>query len=189
MTPEDTNPFLRKLYTQCVPAVSQAIFPIGAESRFTVKGPRTILIYSKEEANDQAPPSTFKRKEVDVSPPLHPGGLTLSRRQSIAVVKQAISEATSSAQQMFLKTTSLRSKIFITAQWRCSCRTWAVHVFSMMSLMRRKQSVEFSALGSKILWADQVRINVAGTFLIGEEVKAVLREDSDTRAIVRRGVG
>ncbi|RPA91008.1 P-loop containing nucleoside triphosphate hydrolase protein, partial [Choiromyces venosus 120613-1] len=77
-----------------------------------------IVEYSsnKDTDNNQPPSSPSRRRSGAISPSnVTGGGLKAGGRVTIAVVKQAIQEATSSPLQMFLKTTSLVSKIFITA--------------------------------------------------------------------------
>ncbi|RPA98322.1 P-loop containing nucleoside triphosphate hydrolase protein [Choiromyces venosus 120613-1] len=166
-----------------------------------------IVEYSsnKDTDNAQPPSSPSHRKSGAISPSNVTGG----GRVSIAVVKQAIQEATSSPLQMFLKTTSLVSKIFITALLLCSRHSGIGEgvlrdVPDEVEMIVRAEGVVEGELGGArvagmeaavggFVEAGVVSVEKKGggggrvRFLIGEEeVKAALREDGDVGGVVGR---
>ncbi|PWW79954.1 P-loop containing nucleoside triphosphate hydrolase protein [Tuber magnatum] len=157
---------------------------------------------SSKEGDEQAPPSPSKRKGG--------GGLKAGGRVTIAVVKQAIQEATSSPLQMFLKTTCLSSKIFITALLLRNRRSGVGEgvlrdVLDEAERIVRMQGVAEEELGGGprvggieaavkgLVESGVLSVEKRGggggrvRFLVGEEeVKAALREDPDVGGVVGR---
>lgn len=169
-----------------------------------------IVEYSSNEGGDkQAPSSPSRRKGGGISP-LRGGGLKAGGRVTIAVVKQAIQEATSSPLQVFLKTTSLSSKIFITALLLRSRRSGVGEgvlrdVLDEAERIVRNQGVAEEELGGGprvggieaavkgLVESGVLSVEKRGggggrvRFLIGEEeVKAALRDDPDVGGVVGR---
>nr|AIU38082.1 hypothetical protein [Tuber borchii] len=129
---------------------------------------------------------------------------------TIAVVKQAIQEATSSPLQVFLKTTSLSSKIFITALLLRTRRSGVGEgvlrdVLDEAERIVRNQGVAEKELGGGprvggieaavkgLVESGVLSVEKRGggggriRFLIGEEeVKAALREDPDVGGVIGR---
>ncbi|RPA99258.1 P-loop containing nucleoside triphosphate hydrolase protein [Choiromyces venosus 120613-1] len=172
-----------------------------------------IVEYSsnKDTDNNQPPSSSSCRKSGAISPSnITGGGLKAGGRVTITVVKQAIQEATSSPLQMFLKTTSLVSKIFITALLLRSRHSGIGEgvlrdVLDEAERIVRAQGVAEEELGGGarvagikaavrgLVEAGVVSVEKKGggggrvRFLIGEEeVKAALREDGDVGGVVGR---
>ncbi|KAG0138536.1 P-loop containing nucleoside triphosphate hydrolase protein [Tuber indicum] len=165
---------------------------------------------SNKEGDEQAPSSPSRRKGGGVSSPSRGGGLKAGGRVTIAVVKQAIQEATSSPLQMFLKTTSLSSKIFITALLLRSRRSGVGEgvlrdVLDEAERIVRMQGVAEEELGGGprvggieasvkgLVESGVLSVEKRGggggrvRFLIGEEeVKAALREDPDVGGVIGR---
>ncbi|RPA98233.1 P-loop containing nucleoside triphosphate hydrolase protein [Choiromyces venosus 120613-1] len=152
-----------------------------------------IVEYSsnKDTDNTQPPSSPSHRKSGAISP------------------SNAIQEATSSPLQMFLKTTSLVSKIFITALLLCSRHSGIGEgvlrdVPDEVEMIVRAEGVVEGELGGArvagieaavggFVEAGVVSVEKKGgggrrvRFLIGEEeVKAALREDGDVGGVVGR---
>jgi len=168
-----------------------------------------IVEYSSNGGGDeQAPPSPSRRKGGGAFP-LRGGGLKAGGRVTIAVVKQAIQEATSSPLQMFLKTTSLSSKIFITALLLRSRRSGVGEgvlrdVLDEAERVVRNQGVAeelgggprvggIEAAVKGLVESGILSVEKRGggggrvRFLISEEeVKAALREDPDIGGVVGR---
>ncbi|KAG0138533.1 hypothetical protein HOY82DRAFT_666382 [Tuber indicum] len=178
------------------------INPLGTGSRAV-----EIVRYSSNKSDEQAPSSPPKRKG-GVSSPSRGRGLKVGGRVTIAVVERAIQEATSSPLQMFLKTASLSSEIFITALLLCSCRSGAgegvlCDVLDEAEAIVQMQGVAEEELGGGTRFGG-IEAAVKGLveygvlsvekrgggggvrFLIGEEVKPALTEDPDVGGVVRK---
>lgn len=152
----------------------------------------------------EAPGTPSKRRNgVVVSPPKGGGG-----RVTIAVIKQAIMEATSSPLQMHLKTTSLAGKIFLAALLVRSRRSGIGEgllrdILDEAERIVRMQGVAEGDLGGgprvrgiegavlTLVESGVVGVEKRGggggrvRFLVGEEeVRAALKDDVDVGAVV-----
>lgn len=173
-----------------------------------------IVEYAPDPVSDSAAPDTPSRRRRDSRAEMllevNGGGIKAGGRVTIAVVKQAILEATSSPLQVYLKTCPLASKVFLVALL-VRCRRSGVgegvlrDVVDEAGRIVKLQEVGEEELGGGarvygiegavkgLVEAGVVGLEKKGggggrvRFLVAEEeVKSALRDDKDIGAVVGR---